>query len=113
MQRATASSRTSMSGRQAMMILDRLGMTSRFDALPAELSGGEWAWLAAVQALIQRPTVLLADEPTAALDTANSQLMMDLLVEAAREHAASVLSVTHDPVVFDRVDRRIEFRKQA
>ena len=83
-------------------LLDKLGLGHRTKALPAELSGGERTRLAALMALMKKPRVLLADEPTAALDAKNSELMMELLVGAAREDGVTVLVVSHDPMVFEK-----------
>jgi putative ABC transport system ATP-binding protein len=93
------------------VLLEKLGLAHRTQALSAELSGGERARLAAMLALLKKPRVLLADEPTAALDAKNSDLMMDLLTGIAAEEGTTVLVVTHDPEVLERVDGALELRK--
>ena len=86
--------------------------------MPKELSGGQQQRVAIARALANRPRILLADEPTAALDSAMGRKVMELLRDAARTHDAGVLVVTHDHRamdVFDRVwvmeDGKIERQK--
>ena len=93
-------------------LLERLGLGPRQQALPAQLSGGERTRLAAVLALLKRPGVLLADEPTAALDQRNADIMMQLLVEAAEDWGAAVVVVTHDPLAMQAAHRTVELAKQ-
>jgi len=94
-------------------LLDKLGMEHRITALPAELSGGERTRLAALMALLKKPRVLLADEPTAALDAKNSAMMMELLVGAAQRDGMTVLVVSHDPMVFECSHGLFELSKGA
>ena len=75
--------------------------------MPAQLSGGERQRVALARALVARPSILLADEPTGSLDTANAQAVSALMVDLAREHGAGVLLVTHDEGVATRADRRL------
>lgn len=83
-------------------LLDRLGLSHRLDALPASLSGGEKQRLALAQTLLAKPRLLLADEPTAALDAANAIAVRKILRDAAT--AAIVVVVTHDPSLIDDAD---------
>lgn len=89
-------------------LLDAVGLSERLHAWPAELSGGEQQRVALVRALVHRPTLLLADEPTGSLDADSGQRMLQLLVELAREHQSAVLIVTHDASVAAAADRRLE-----
>jgi putative ABC transport system ATP-binding protein len=81
--------------------LERVGLNSHAAQLPDQLSGGEQQRVAIARALVMRPAVVLADEPTGSLDSANSEAVTRLLVEAAHEHGAAVVLVTHDPLVAD------------
>jgi putative ABC transport system ATP-binding protein len=85
--------------------LDDVGLTSRAHHVPAGLSGGERQRVAVARVLAVRPRLVLADEPTGALDHANSLAVTDLLVNYARVHGASVWIATHDASVAERVDQ--------
>jgi putative ABC transport system ATP-binding protein len=85
--------------------LDRVGLAGHATKLPDQLSGGQQQRVAIARALVTEPAVVLADEPTATLDSANAQLIAGLLVESARERASAVLLVTHDPAVAAHADR--------
>lgn len=89
---------------EGLSILGMLGMGERLGQLPSQLSGGEKQRVAIAQALCARPAVLLADEPTAALDQANAALVAETLRSFAQEHGAIVICVSHDRVVMDAAD---------
>lgn len=83
---------------RARELMDRVGLAGKLDSRPAQLSGGERQRVAVVRALINRPRLLLADEPTGALDETNAARLVDLLIElndSAEENLALVM-VTHD-----------------
>ncbi len=87
-------------------LTDRLGIQSHLTKLPAQLSGGQQQRVAIARALMLRPAIILADEPTAALDWKHGQEAVQLLVEQAQSAGASLLTVTHDArlrPLFDRV----------
>lgn len=88
-------------------LLERVGLTGMFDRKPHELSGGQQQRAAIVRALATSPRIVLADEPTANLDSESSGHLMDLMRELNRELGTTFLFCTHDPVVIDRVDRLI------
>lgn len=95
---------------RAVELLDYLEVGRRKEAMPANLSGGEAQRVAIARALANRPRIILADEPTAALDSQRAGIVMDLLRKVAVEQAAAVLVVTHDEKVFDRFDRMLRLR---
>ena len=106
------------SKQRAAELLEQFGLGDRLHFMPKELSGGQQQRVAIARALANRPRILLADEPTAALDSAMGRKVMELLRDAARKHDAGVLVVTHDHRaidVFDRIwvmeDGRIERQK--
>jgi len=94
-------------------LLRYLQVDHRKDAMPAQLSGGEAQRVAIARALANDPRVILADEPTAALDSQRAGIVMDLLKKVAAEHDAAVIVVTHDQKIFDRFDRIYSLRDGA
>lgn len=92
--------------RRAREVLERLGLGERADQVPTRLSGGEQQRVAIARALVRRPRLLLADEPTGALDVDTGRLVMDLLTEAAQQSTAALITITHDPGIAARADRR-------
>ncbi|EXL01578.1 ABC transporter ATP-binding protein [Aquamicrobium defluvii] len=91
-------------------LLGYLEVDHRAAAKPALLSGGEAQRVAIARALANRPRIILADEPTAALDGKRAGLVMDLLRKLAVEQEACIVTVTHDEKIFDRFDRLIHLR---
>lgn len=89
---------------RAVELLDYLEVGNRRNAMPAKLSGGEAQRVAIARALANRPRIILADEPTAALDSTRAQIVMDLLRKLAVEQDAAIIAVTHDEKIFDRFD---------
>jgi len=92
----------------ATELLARVGLEDKADSFPAQLSGGQRQRVAIMRALAGDPPVILADEPTAALDAFQGRRVMELLRAAARESGKTVLIVTHDPRVREFADRIIE-----
>jgi putative ABC transport system ATP-binding protein len=90
--------------RRALELLDSLGLGHRTNAWPDTLSGGEQQRVAIARALANQPTLILADEPTAALDRERGRSVMELLRQVARQHNAAVLVVTHDQRALDVFD---------
>jgi putative ABC transport system ATP-binding protein len=89
---------------QAKQLLVRLGLETRLDALPPTLSGGQQQRVALARALVHEPRLILCDEPTAALDHATGEAVMDLLVSTAVQPDRAVIVVTHDTRVFHFAD---------
>ena len=85
--------------------LGRVGMTGRADHLPAQLSGGEMQLVSIARAIVRRPALILADEPTGNVNVATGRRIMALLAEVARENACAMLLVTHNPEDAARTDR--------
>lgn len=102
--------------RRSRELLEQLGLGHRADVHPATLSGGEQQRLAVARAVVNDPAVILADEPTAALDTERGTAVMDLLRQLGRQRSAAVIVVTHDERMlagFDRIYRMVDGRISA
>ncbi len=94
-------------GERTRMLLERVGLTSRSDHRPYELSGGEQQRVAVARALANAPAILIADEPTGELDSTTGAQIFELLREVAAS-GVTVLTATHDPFVIEHVDRVLE-----
>ncbi|WP_152465246.1 ABC transporter ATP-binding protein [Sulfitobacter sp. THAF37] len=92
---------------RAQEALDTVGLGHRTGHYPAQMSGGEQQRVALARACAPRPDILLADEPTGNLDSANGTAIMDLLFSLRDQYGATLVLVTHDPVLADRCDRSI------
>ena len=97
--------------RRAEAMLDRVGLGDRGHHLPSELSGGQRQRVAIARALVGEPRILLADEPTGALDSKVSQEIMDLFKEINRETGVLVMIITHDPRIALQCTRRVVLRQ--
>ena len=93
---------------RAEQALRDVGLESKFKSYPANLSGGEKQRVAVARAIASAPSIVLADEPTAALDSENGHAVMKLLAEIARSQNRSILVVTHDPRTLRYADRVIQ-----
>lgn len=91
--------------RQVDEILEVLGLQERRSHLPGQLSGGQKQRVAIGRALITRPKLILADEPTGNLDRKNSREVMELLMKASRQYQQTILMITHNPNLITSVDR--------
>jgi len=91
-------------------ITELLGISQRLNHRPAELSGGEQQRVALARALINRPAIVLADEPTGNLDTKNSDIVLKMLRQSNRELGQTVLMITHNPEAAAYGDRIIHMR---
>jgi len=92
---------------RALELLAELELTDRAENLPTELSGGERQRVAIARALANDPDILIADEPTGAVDSANSARIVQLLKRIAKERGMTLVIVTHDPTVASQADRVI------
>jgi len=94
----------------ACEMLERVGLAGRLNHLPAELSGGERQRVAVARALINRPALLLCDEPTGSLDADSARAVADLLFDLHREAKITLIAVTHSEMLAGRFERRFELR---
>jgi putative ABC transport system ATP-binding protein len=98
---------------RAVELLDYLEVGHRKHALPKQLSGGEAQRVAIARALANRPRIILADEPTAPLDSQRARIVMDLLRKVATDQNAAIICVTHDEMILDRFDHIFRLRDGA
>jgi putative ABC transport system ATP-binding protein len=91
-------------------VLELLGIASRLDHKPAALSGGEQQRVAIARAIVNHPAILLADEPTGNLDTANSQAVLEILRDLNRRLGQTILMITHNPEAAAYGDRTVHMR---
>jgi putative ABC transport system ATP-binding protein len=98
---------------RAIELLTYLQVERRMNASPSQLSGGEAQRVAIARALANNPRIILADEPTAALDSQRAGIVIDLLRKVAVEHEAAVIVVTHDEKIYHRFDHIFSLRDGA
>jgi putative ABC transport system ATP-binding protein len=108
--RDIAGSRGAQDEERVTYLTEMLGIAGRLDHRPAELSGGEQQRVAIARALITRPAIILADEPTGNLDTANSKAVLDMLRRSNQEFHQTVLMITHNPEAAAIGDRILHMR---
>ena len=99
--------------KKAEALLTAVGLEDRLHHYPVQLSGGEQQRVALARAFVLEPPIVLADEPTGNLDSANGQHVLELLGERQRENETTLILVTHDPQIAARADRRIVLRDGA
>jgi len=92
---------------RAKELLDKVGLTERASHYPGQLSGGERQRIVLARALMNDPSLILADEPTGNLDEKNSLVVEDILFKLTAELGKTLIVVTHDPALADRADRRL------
>ena len=90
---------------RSVEVLGQVGLSNRVDYYPSQLSGGQKQRVAIARALVHKPQIILADEPTAALDKTTGREVVDLLQKLAKEHHTAILLVTHDNRILDIADR--------
>ena len=95
---------------KALAALESVGMTSKQNNRPGELSGGEAQRVAIARALVMSPAILLADEPTGALDTVNGRVVIELFRDLVANHHQTLVVVTHDLTVAESADRVVKMR---
>jgi len=95
---------------RADYLLESVGLIERRDHYPAQLSGGEQQRVALARAFMMKPAVLLADEPTGNLDSANGRHVLELLIRLNKEEGTTLVLVTHDELLASHAERRILLR---
>ncbi|WP_031496045.1 ABC transporter ATP-binding protein [Bryobacter aggregatus] len=95
---------------RARQLLEQVGLLDRASHYPVQLSGGEQQRVALARAFMTQPPILLADEPTGNLDTANGRIVLDLLIKLNREQGTTLVMVTHDQQLATYADRVITLR---
>ena len=100
-------------GSDPVALLRRLGLARLARRLPDQLSGGERQRVAVARAVIHAPRVILADEPTGALDAASARIVIELLVEVHQEIGATLVVVTHDPQIAAHLARTVHLERRA
>lgn len=93
--------------RKSEEILEAVGLGNRVDAYPNQLSGGQKQRVAIARALVSQPKLLLADEPTAALDKQTGRNVVELIQQLSKKQGCAILMVTHDNRILDIADRII------
>jgi putative ABC transport system ATP-binding protein len=99
--------------KRARELLETVGMADLCDKRPNELSGGQQQRVAVLRAIMTEPAVVLADEPTANLDSANASILLDMMEQMNRDKGITFLFSTHDPQVMERARRLIRLRDGA
>jgi len=96
--------------KRAFQLLETVGLAERVGHLPDELSGGEQQRVAIARALANKPSVILADEPTGDLDTKTGMEIVQILYDTSKKENATVIVVTHDPMITEEADRILQVR---
>jgi ABC-type lipoprotein export system ATPase subunit len=96
--------------KRAVELIERVGLTERIKHRPAELSGGQAQRVAIARSMVNRPSLILLDEPTGAVDTETAQQLVDLLKQLNREEQVTLVLVTHDLDVAGEANRRIRLK---
>lgn len=96
---------------QAQELIDKVGLLERQNHLPHQLSGGESQRIAIARALIKKPQLVLADEPTGQLDYDTTQSIMSLMLTLFKEYQCTAMIITHDPEIAQRCDRSLVLKK--
>jgi putative ABC transport system ATP-binding protein len=94
-------------------LINRLGLNERKHALPQTLSGGEKQRVAIGRALMNKPAIILADEPTGSLDRATGERVLQLLLESVADQAGTLIIITHDESIADKMDRVFELKDKT
>ena len=96
--------------KRASEVLTQVGLADRMDHKPNQLSGGQRQRVAVARALVNKPSIILADEPTGNLDSKNTQIVFDIFQELTKNYGQTIIAVTHDDDFAKRSDRIIEMK---
>ncbi len=96
--------------KRAIHLLRLVGLGDRLNHRPSELSGGEQQRVAIARALANKPSIILADEPTGELDTETSELVIGVLKDSVKEENGTLILVTHNPMVAEKMERIVKIR---
>jgi putative ABC transport system ATP-binding protein len=99
--------------RRAMAILEEVGLGDLAEKRPLEMSGGQQQRVAVARAIVSQPRVVLADEPTANLDSKTAGTLLDLMEQLNRQHGVTFVFSTHDPMVIEKARRTVRLRDGA
>ncbi|HHP7246093.1 MAG TPA: ABC transporter ATP-binding protein, partial [Elainellaceae cyanobacterium] len=97
--------RENIARREALELLQAVGLGDRANHLPRQLSGGQQQRVAVARSMVGSPPIIIADEPTASLDSKNGQLVVESMRRLAKEKSCTVLIATHDSRILDLADR--------
>jgi len=106
----TAGVSRKIASKRAFQLLETVGLPERVSHLPDELSGGEQQRVAIARALANKPSVILADEPTGDLDTKTGMEVVQVLYDTSKKENATVVVVTHDPMITEKANRILQMR---
>ena len=95
---------------EAKKWLEAVGLADKHESTPGEISGGQMQRVAIARAMVVRPKILFADEPTGSLDSLNSEHVMELFINTAKDNGTTVIMVTHEPSIAAYADREIVVR---
>ena len=95
---------------RALMLIERVGLTDRIKHKPTELSGGQMQRVAIARSMVNRPSLILLDEPTGAVDTETAQQLVELLTQLNREEGVTLVLVTHDLDIAGEASRQIRLK---
>lgn len=95
---------------RATAVLEQLGVEGMADRRPGELSGGQQQRVAVARAIVTRPVLLLADEPSANLDSATTRELLEMLRTLNETHGVTIVAATHDPIVMSYARRQVNLR---
>lgn len=102
-----------VSQNELTQLIEKLGLSERRNVRPYTLSGGEKQRVAIGRALMNKPSLILADEPTGSLDRATGEKVLSLLIETVKEADSTLLIITHDESIADRMDRVFELKNKT
>lgn len=95
---------------KALELMNKLGLEGKYGKIPSQLSGGEQQRVSIARALVNNPSLILADEPTGELDSKNAEIIMGILQDLNKKEGVTIIIVTHNPLAAEFTDKIIEMR---